>query len=259
MLVSRVVGLLIMGLMSLVVVPSALALRPYLSTEDAVPVGRGITRIEIGFINERLSSHSYRYGLIGEMTHGLINNMDFEVEVPYLFITPDEKDNESGFGDITLKSRIRFLKGREVNPLSIAGQFIVKLPLCDEDKELTMECKGEADVGGLAIASKEFFPVTVHLNLGFIIVGNPPGGKLDDVFKYSLAIDVQTRYEPVRFVSELAGETHREPKADSDLLAVLAGWIYSMGVENFVDFAISLGLTEETPDYSLTLGYSHHF
>jgi len=258
-LVNWVVSLLIIGLMNLVVVPSALALRPYLSTEAGVPVGRGITRLEIGFINERFSSHSYGYGLRGELTHGLINNMDFEVEVPYLFITPDEKDNESGFGDVTLKSKIRFLKGREANPLSIAGQFIVKLPLCDEDKKLAMECTGEADVGGLAIASKEFFPVTVYLNLGFIIVGNPPGDELDDVFKYSLAVDVQTRYEPVRFVSELAGETHRKPKADSDLLAVLAGWIYSVGVENFVDFAISLGLTEETPDYSLTLGYSHYF
>jgi hypothetical protein len=257
--VSRAVSLLVIGLMSLVVVPSAQALRPYLSTEDAVPIGRGLSRIEIGFIHERFSNQKHGYGITGELTHGLINNMDFEVEVPYLFLNRDDADNENGIGDIKLKSRVRFIRGREANPLSIAGQFIVKLPFCDEDKRLSMECKGEADVGGLAIASKEFFPVTVHLNLGFIIVGNPPGGELDDVFKYSLAFDVQTLYEPVRFVSELAGETQRDPDADSDLLAVLAGLIYSIGVENFLDFAISLGLTEETPDYALTLGYSHHF
>ena len=258
-LTNRVVNVLIIWIISLVVVPSAQALRPYLSTENAIPISRGKSRVEIGFFNERLDSNNSGYGLIGELTYGLINNMDFEVEVPYRFLIQDNADNEDGLADVKLKTKIRFVRGREANPLSIAGQFILKLPSCNDDKKLSIECTGEVDVGGVAIASKEFFPVAVHLNLGYFLIGNPPRGELDDILKYSLAFDFQTPYEPVRILSELAGETHREPKADSDYLSLLLGLIYSVDLEKFVDLALSIGLTKQAPDYILTFGYTYHF
>lgn len=241
----------------------AYASRPYLSTESAVPIERGKSRLEVGFLNEHFDSDIDRYVLMGELTSGLINNLDFEVEVPYRFLRvtneADGLQDEDGLGDLKLKSKIRFIKGRVANPLSLSGQLIVKFPTCDKDKELAQDCTGEPDVGLLAIASKEFFPVTVHLNVGYTFIGNPPDGTLDDVFNYSLAFDLQTAYEPVRVVSELAGEARRGPKADSDLLAILLGVIYGVDLNQFVDLAFSIGLTEETPDYTLTLGFTYHF
>ncbi|HLB94563.1 MAG TPA: hypothetical protein VJK28_00135, partial [Nitrospiria bacterium] len=81
----------------------------------------------------------------------------------------------------------------------------------------------------------------------------------DDVFNYSLAFDLQTTYELVRVVSELAGETSRNPEADSDLLALLLGVIYGVDLNKFADLAFSIGLTEETPDYTFTVGFSYYF
>jgi hypothetical protein len=237
----------------------AYASRPYFSTESAVPIERGKSRLEVGFLGERVDRDEKRYAFVGELTYGLINNLDFEVEVPYRFRWIEGGRDEDGLGDLKLKTKVRFIKGRIANPLSISGQVIVKFPVCDENKALSPECTGEPDVGLLAIASKEFFPVMVHLNLGYLFVGNPPGGELDDVVNYSLAFDVQTAYEPVRVVAELAGETNRNPEADSDVLAVLAGVVYAADVDKFLDLALSAGLTKETPDYTLTLGFSYHF
>lgn len=239
------------------------ASRPYLSTESAVPIERGKSRLELGFFNERSDSKISGYALMGELTSGLINNLDFEVEVPYRFLrVTNERDgleDEDGLGDLKLKFKIRFIKGRVANPLSLSGQLIVKFPTCDKEKALARDCTEEPDVGLLAIASKEFFPVLVHLNVGYTFVGNPDGVTLDDAYNYSLAFDLQTAYEPVRVVSELAGETSRHPEADSDLLALLLGVIYGVDLNKFVDLAFSIGLTEETPDYTLTLGFSYYF
>ena len=239
------------------------ASRPYLSTESAVPIEREQSRLELGFLNERLDSKTSGYALVGELTSGLINNLDFEVEVPYRFLRVTDGENgledEDGLGDLKLKSKIRFIKGRVANPLSLSGQLIIKFPTCDEAKQLSSECTREPDVGLLAMASKEFFPVLVHLNVGYTFVGNPDGVTLDDAYNYSLAFDLQTAYEPVRVVSELAGETSRNPEADSDLLALLLGVIYGVDLTKFVDLAFSIGLTEETPDYTFTVGFSYYF
>ena len=265
-LLNQAVSVLIIGLASLVIVPSAEALRPYLLSENAVPVERGKSRLEVGFSTERIGKDASGYGsdasgyaLVGEYAYGVINNMEFEVEMPYRFLVVEEGDDEDGLGDIKLKSKIRFIKGREANPLSIAGQLIIKFPTCNDGKGLSMECTGEPDVGLQAIASKEFFPLAVHLNLGFVFIGNPPRGDLDDVFRYGLAFDLQTRYESLRLISELAGETQRHPDIDSDLLWILGGMVYAVGIENSVDLGISAGLTDGTPDYTLTAGYSHYF
>lgn len=245
--------------------PPAHASRPYLSTESAVPIERGKSRLEVGFFHERdlIDNKANGYALTGELTYGLINNLDFEVEVPYRFLrVTNERDgleDEDGLGDLQLKSKIRFIKGREANPLSIAGQLIVKFPTCDKNKKLDRDCTGEPDVGLLAIASKEFFPVMVHLNVGYTFVGNPGGATLDDAYNYSLAFDLQTAYEPVRVVSELAGAASRIPEADSDLLALLVGVMYGVDLDKFVDLAFSIGLTEETPDYTFTVGFTYHF
>lgn len=246
-------------LLGLIVVPSAHASRPFISSESAVPVERGKSRFEVGFLNENYDGKVDHYAVLGELTYGLINNMHFEVEVPYLFLRLQDGEDQDGLGDVKLKAKVRFVRGREANPLSMAGQVSVKIPSCDENKALNVECTGEPDVELTGIASKEFFPVNVDLNVGWVFVGNPAGQTLDDILKYSLAFDVQTMFDALRVVAELSGDTNRDPDADTPVMSILGGLVYNLTVEFAMDAAVSAGLTKDSPDYGLTFGFSYLF
>jgi hypothetical protein len=255
---------------SLFLLPSspALALLPYLDSETAVTVDRGKSKLDLSFQGDRWNSRLSTFALKAELTSGLINNLDFSVDVPYLFRNQNKVKDENGLGDLTLKAKVRFIKGREANPVSIAGQLAVKFPSCDRHKGLSPECTGEPDVGIRAIASKEFFPVTVHLNLGYVFIGNPPNSKLDDIVTYSLAFDYLTVADRLHVVGELAGETNRYPKStggpmtqstSANPLSVLLGLLYDLDATAALSLAGNIGLTHASPDYGLSVGFRYFF
>lgn len=237
----------------------ALALLPYIASETAVPVERGKSRLDLSMQDDRWSSRESIYALKAELSYGLINNLEFSVDVPYLFRNLKNAKDENGLGDLTLKAKIRFIKGREATPVSIAGQLAVKFPSCDDHKMLSQECTGQPDVGLRAIASKEFFPVTVHLNLGYIFIGNPPNSNFDNVLTYSLAFDYVTVVNYLRVAGELAGETNRNPETPEDPLAALIGLLYDVDMNKVLTLAGSVGLTKASPDFSLSAGFRYLF
>ncbi len=247
------------GLAAALAPAAARAERPFLVTETASTLERGKSRVDVGLQYDRLERNVGEYTLAAELVSGLINNLQFEAEVPYIFLRSTRGGNESGLGDLQLKAKVAFLKGREANPLSIAGQLFVKFPSCNDSRALTPECTGESDVGLTAIASKEFAPIIVHLNLGVILVGNPPGQALDNVIRYSLAFEYESEVEGVRVFAELAGSTNRDPAADSDFLAVHGGIRFAVYRAVLADFGAGVGLTNAAPDYTVTGGLSYPF
>lgn len=219
----------------------------------------------MGYEYASISKSADRQTVLFELTHGLINNLDFEVEVPVIFADKND-DSESGLGDLYLKSKVRFLKGREANPLSLSGQLAIKFPTCDKDKKsiegLTPGCTGEVDVGLMGIASKEFKPVTVHLNLGYTFVGNPPGPTppLGNVFSYDLAFEYETRLRGLDLMIELMGEANRNiPYSGQNPLAFFYGAAYEIVQNLGIDGGFSVGLTEGSPDYTITVGLAYFF
>jgi hypothetical protein len=244
------------------------ASRPFLATEKAAPIERGTSRLEMGYEYARISGTDTRQTVLFELTHGLLNNLDFEVEVPVIFADTNN-NSDAGLGDLRLKSKVRFLKGREANPLSLSGQLAIKFPTCDKDKGaisglipggLTPGCTGETDVGLLGIASKTFSPITVHLNLGYTFVGNPPARTLDDVFSYNLAFEYDTALHGLTLLAELMGEVNRNiPFSGQDPLAFLYGATYEVIPNLSVDGAFSAGFTEGSPDYTFTVGLAYYF
>jgi len=247
--------------LSLVLLSSrpAFAVLPYLDTDTAIPVDRGKSRLDSSLEYVRYNSNESSNTLRADLTYGLINNLDFTVDVPYIFLKDENASNERGLGDLVLKSKIRFIKGREATPVSIAGELIVKFPSCDDNKALSPECTGEPDVGIRAIASKEFFPVTVHLNLGYVFVGNPPNTTLDDIVQYSVAFDYLTTAEYLHVVGELTGNTNRYPDVSGNPLSALAGLLYEVDMTKIITLATSFGLTTASPDFTLSVGFRYLF
>jgi hypothetical protein len=248
-------------LVAILAVGTAWAERPFLATERATTLEHGTSRVQFGLEAARFSSETTRYTLKAELTSGLLANLDFRVEAPYLFTTEDG-GTEGEVGDVILRPKVLLLRGREANPLSIAGQLVLKFPSCDENSAaaaVTPSCTGEADIGMIAVATKEFQPITVHLNLGYTFVGNLPGKALDDVVSYALAFEYDTVLPAISMVTEVSGETSRDPSLYDDGLNVLVGATYQLNRRVILDSSIAVGLTSSSPDYAATLGVSYTF
>lgn len=239
--------------------------RPFVSAERAPTLDHGVSKLEFGMESARFSSQTTRYTSKTELTYGLLDHLNFEVEVPYFFVT-GPGGTQGVVGDVTLRPKVIFLKGREANPLSLAGELVVKFPSCEEsgaagaaNPTVNAACTGEADLGLIGIATKEFLPVTVHLNLGYTFVGNPPGRTLDNVISYALAFEYGTVLPATVLVGEVAGETNRDPSVGANPLTLLVGVMYRVNRRVSVDSSLTAGLTSPSPDYGASLGVSYTF
>jgi len=240
---------------------SAWAARPFLSTERGPTLEHGTSRVEVGLDASRFSSETTRYTLKTELTSGLLTKLDFKVEAPYLF-TSGPGGTQGEVGDVVFRPKLLLLEGREANPLFLATELVLKFPSCDETSTaaaVTPSCTGEADLGVLAIASKEFRPVTVHLNLGYTFVGSPPGRSLDDVVNYSLAFEYDTVLPAIAVVTELSGSTSRDQSVSDALLDLLIGVTYEVNRRVVLDTSLAVGLSSASPDYTAVLGMSYTF
>lgn len=239
------------------------ALRPYRITDSANPINRGNSIFEFGVSSSRKPDNRKIKKMMGELTFGLINNLDFEIEVPYHTLK-DNKTTDEGIGDLTMKGKLTFLKGRQADMLSLAGMFIAKFPSCNEDKKLSVECTGEPDQGLKFIATRIFYPdgttpLTVHLNLGRIFLGNPPGTRLKDLTIYSLAAETPAPLKNLTVLAEISGETNPTPGVKEDLQYLLMGITSRLSRRVTVNAGLSLGITKTSDDYDLSVGFSYRF
>lgn len=235
---------------------SASAERPFLLTERAIPLERGNYRLETGLVFNRFSSNTRDANLSIDLRYGLIQNLELDLLVPYLF-REEEGEHENQIGDILLRAKVRFIKGREANPLSISGQLFIKLPSAGRDR--FFGTTGEPDLGVVAIASKEFTPVTAHINFGYIFVGNPPLGDEPDQIRYALGLELQPIDESLALIGEIAGSTEIGNSASKGILNLLGGINYKIDRTAGIDSSVGFGLTEDSPDYLIHLGFTYLF
>lgn len=230
--------------------------RPFSVTERAIPVERGSFRLEAGLSLDRISPNAKGTTLSADLRYGLISNLELDAKLPYLFLERGN-EHENRAGDILLRTKIRFLKGREANPLSIAGAMLIKLPSAGHHE--FFDTTGEADVGLLAIASKEFASVTAHINFGYIFIGNPPFKSRPDQLRYALGLEFKTDAEPTRMIGEVSGSTDVGSNASNGLLSALVGISYEADQDVVIDTSVGAGLTHGAPDYTWNLGFTYAF
>lgn len=235
---------------------TASAERPFLLTETAIPVEKGNYRLETGLVLNRISSNTRDTNLAIDIRYGLIQNLELDLLVPYLF-REEDGEHESQIGDTLLRAKVRFIKGREANPLSISGQLILKLPTAGRDD--FFGTSGEPDLGFVAIASKEFTPVTAHINFGYIFIGNTPFGDEPDQIRYALGLELQTIEEPVVLIGEISGSAEIGNSASKGIITLLGGINYKVSRIASVDGSVGFGLTQDSPDYLVNVGFTYLF
>lgn len=254
--VKQIILLPITFLLVILLPADAFSERPFFVTERAVPTKKGIYRFDGGLSFNRVSDSEKNNALIGSIRYGLIHNLEFALEIPYLFVeTGGSRLNQQG--DTVLDTKVRFIKGRAANPLSIAGQMSIKFPTAG--REARLGTTGVVDVGFRAIASKEFTPLTTHINLGYFFIGNPAGGDESNQLRYALGLEFEILKTPLRFIGELFGQSNVDNGLSDDHMAIMGGFSFQAKRKLFIDFSAGFGLAEDAPDYTLSTGASYYF
>lgn len=240
--------------------PPAFAIQP-LVTDDAGTEGKGGILLE--FSNE---SSFDRQTVDGEklrardnqtavaLAYGLLDNLDLLFEAPYIYTRTKfagETESENGLGDLALEVKWRFHE-------SDLGAFALKpaltIPTGDEDKGLG---SGEVSYGLTLIATKEFTPVDLHLNLGYAHNRYKlTEDRLESrrhIYSASLAA-VRELTPALDLVGDIGIETHESKNSDLHPAFGLLGLVYSINDNIALDGGVKLGLSRPEADYALLVG-----
>lgn len=247
-------------ILSLLFVSPCLAHRP-LTTQSAYPEKVHRVKLETGLKSVNLPHGDESYNLDIEVNYGIINNLDIGVEVPYVFWRPDSGDNADTVGDMIIKSRLLFLKGREGNPISLTIQPFFKVPTPENDDKVLKSglSTGETDFGFLFIATREMSQsLSAHMNLGYTFINKPSwGNNYDNVFSFKVAVEYLADNE-IGIVGEVSGETNKDPQ-EPDLFSILLGARYRMMEGVLIDAGFSAGISDASPDSTATVGLTMEF
>jgi len=226
---------------------SAYGARP-LSTDDAGTVEKGHFEIESGF--EYVKQNDEEYNLSFVLKHGVSENLDLGIEIPYKFINFRESDDTDGIGDMTITSKYRFLDESGSLP-SLSLSFSMKTETGNGEESLGTS---EVDYGFNGIMSKETGKLNSHLNIGYTFVGEP--GK--NSFSYGWAMECQIN-ENLNILGEITGETICDGDFDDNPCSGLVGLNHSITEMITFDCGMGYEISDASSDYTIVAGLTLGF
>lgn len=260
----------------LFVTSPAFAHRP-LTTQSAYPEKVHRVKLETGIRAMYYPHGDESNNLDVEVNYGVINNLDVGVEIPYVFWRPDGVRYVDTLGDMILKSRLLFLKGREGNPISLTIQPFFKIPTPENDENVLRSgggsgsvgeddvddegsgfSTGKTDFGFVFIATREMSQsLSAHMNMGYTFINKPSWGtEYENVFSFKVAVEYSADDE-IDIVGEVNAETNKDPHSP-DFFSILLGARYRIMEGVLLDAGFSVGISDASPDYA-TVGLTMDF
>ncbi len=158
--------------------------------------------------------------------------------------------NSVGVGDPLASATIEVLRQGRVGP-SVRLTGYVKVPLADVERGFGT---GEWDyAGGLSFA-KNVGRTLVLVDLVYWFLGDLPDLELKDPVSYAVSLGRPLGDGRVSLLASLAGYTEIVPGVDP-ALQLGFGLSYLVGFERSLSASAGFGLTESTPDISLSVGW----
>jgi hypothetical protein len=259
MFLGRIVGSLV--LCTVLLIPAAWAAHP-LITDDSGTQGKGKFQLEVNgqydYDREKIDGVTVKTTggqMAGTLSYGVIDNLDVILGQPYLWSTVREDgvvtSDEHGFSDMTLDVKWRFF---EKNGFSFAVKPGMSFPTGNDNRGL-----GAGKVGYhlFGIASKEFGPWALHVNLGYIWNANT-GEERGDIWHASVAATYEI-VKNLKLVGNTGIERSRDKTSDTDPAYLLGGVIYSVTEKFDIDFGVKTGLNKAETDLSYLAGITVRF
>ncbi|MBE0599589.1 MAG: transporter [Desulfuromonadales bacterium] len=248
-------------LLALLAVQPVMAAHP-LVTDDTGTAGRGGVLVELnsefGFDREKIEGVRIRErggetALVA--TYGISDALDLVLGIPYQWSRSKEDGvvvgEEDGLADLSVEAKWRFLEG---SLGSLALKPAISLPTGEEEKGLG---NGRVSYGLTLIASREFEPVDLHLNLGYAI--NEFRLKADrednrrEIWHASLAA-VRKLTDRIDLVGNIGVERNGAHGDNRHPAFVLGGLIYSVNETLALNFGVKAGLNRAETDLTVLAG-----
>ncbi|HKR09403.1 MAG TPA: hypothetical protein VJS39_09455 [Gemmatimonadaceae bacterium] len=163
----------------------ALSNAQMLETETARPLRAGQVEAGVGYEFQH-SREGDEIAIPFGVEVGLSNRLGLLVEpVPFTAIRPEVGTSATGVGDLEITASYLFRKESGKVP-AMAVAFEEKIPTARN----TLIGSGKADHTVYLIGSKAFGRVDTHVNIGYSIIGSPPGQSLGDRVMGALAAEL---------------------------------------------------------------------
>jgi hypothetical protein len=224
-------------------------------TESANLVPKGSVQLETGlvFASQRAAASPTQrtFGIEADLRIGLGRNFEVDIEGdPFVRVRGPADD--TGFGDITLGVRYRFIEAVEDQawPPSVAMKPFVKLPIAGEPIG-----SGRPDFGLLLMASFSLpLEFEVEVNAGAAAIGQSGSGGFRAQALASAAVSREIVHGLLAFLELLYRS--REQADEGQQLSVNAGLIYRITPTIAVDGGVQASLLGQAPDYVIRTGLS---
>jgi hypothetical protein len=245
---------------------TAFAAHP-LITDDTGTQGKGKFQVEVtgeyGHDSEsELDVRSRENGgsLETVFSAGLIESVDLVLAVPYEWNRVKENgivaSDTEGLGDISLELKWRFF---EKGGFSLAFKPAVSFPSGNADKGLGT---GKVGYGVTLIATQEFDPFAVHLNLAYshtlFQLEEDKDANRRDIWHASIAGTAEVM-KGLQLVTNIGLETNPDKTSNTVPVFWIAGAIYSLTDYLDVDLGVKVGLTKPETDVSMLAGLAVRF
>lgn len=180
-----------------------------------------------------------------EVEAGVTEWLLAEIEIPYLFLNPDEGRGERGVGDVELELKAK-IPGAW-NGVELAIGVEASFPSGDEDEGLGAP---DSVIGAFAAFSRRFELFLLHLELGA-----EAAEEIRAEYELAAAVDVRPWGRVFSFLLAVNGEIERGEGP---------GWTLVPGFEIRFDeiqggVGIPLGLSEEAEDWGVLVDVEFEF
>lgn len=233
---------------------SVYAARP-LATEDAVVAGKGITQFEAALDYTKIKDVGEGTSLLLSPIHGVTEETEFSLRVPYILGRPESPSKVEGWGDVSFIMKHMLVEENKNIPAALL-RMTIKLPTGDEEKDLGT---GDTNIGFLGAITKNIGSSTIHLNLGYTFVGDQKDEPND---KNELNYGIAGEYgvgKKTRVVGEIYRLYDIDYKAEETKRRALIGLTYRLDDTFTMDIAAKRGLEDASDEYGLIMGMTVTF
>ncbi len=225
----------------------AFALMENRPTNTSAPalLKQGHFQFATGGVFLRQPNRDKEWDWVSDLEYGVFDWLEYDLEIPRVSLK-----NADGLGDVAMTWAINPIKESEYIPI-VSLAFTMKTQSGDQDRGLGT---GKNDYTALMLLSKQMDNWTLIMNLGYKVVGKPPGENLRDTFSSNFSVAYEIA-EKISLVGEIYGETNPDINAVRDPWNMLGGAIYKINDSLTMDFGVGTGFNSESPSLRITSGF----
>ncbi|MBN4665943.1 transporter [Pandoraea nosoerga] len=180
------------------------------------------------------------------LTYGVLPNLDVAIQAPYQRMRPDGDGWTSGFTDLQLQAKWRFLEGET---WSLGLKPFVSLPTASEDRGLG---NGRATTGANLLMQYNLDRWTFLANVGYTWNNNSIGNR-QSLWNASTAALFSVT-DAVRLVADVGLATNPDTATQTKPAYALVGAIYSPTKDLDFDVGYKRGLNPASLNHSVQAG-----